>query len=400
MRANAFCFPYSFFRQGALTVLQELKSSGFSGINLALNYHGSRDFLLRQGPQLEYLADGFHYYLPNEAKYPTNSIRPTTSDHLLDNKMLENVTSTAAKLDMEVNAWAVFMHNSGIGKVEPEATVLNALDNRFLSELCPANIRVQNYVYGLVSDLSSRGIKSIAMESMHWHGARHGEHHERFFMELSPTTEFLFSLCFCAACASNFDRAGGNGAGLKLKVASALAPFLTDSDPWLGKELTKELLAEILGAEILHYLKVREGELARIYQKIFEIASATQVEVSYVDQSTLLDMQSTSPLDLSWLVGIDPDLIKDSLTAFEPLIYRKSANEVGTIYSHYKERLSMRLKPILRPTFPDNLDAATLDAKVRTLSDLGASDIDFYLLDTWRPRDLKWVAQVLTKLAN
>ena len=65
MRANAFCFPYSFFRQGALTVLQELKSSGFSGINLALNYHGSRDFLLRQGPQLEYLADGFHYYLPD-----------------------------------------------------------------------------------------------------------------------------------------------------------------------------------------------------------------------------------------------------------------------------------------------------------------------------------------------
>ena len=164
------------------------------------------------------------------------------------------------------------------------------------------------------------------MESMHWHGARHGEHHERFFMELSPTTEFLISLCFCPTCTLNFDKAGGNGAGLKLKVASALAPFLTDTDPWLGKELTRDHLAEILGAEILHYLKVREAELATVYQKIFEIASANQVEVSYVDQSTLLDMQSTSPLDLSWLVGIDPDLIKDNLTAFEPLIYRKSAS--------------------------------------------------------------------------
>lgn len=400
MRANAFCFPYSFFRQDALEVLEELKNSGFSGINLALNYHGSRDFLLRQGPQLEYLADGFHYYLPNPGKYPENSIRPTASDHLLDNKMLEGVISAAAKLGMDVNAWAVFMHNSGIGKVEPEATVLNALDNRFLSELCPANIRVQNYVYGLVRDLSSRGIKSIAMESMHWHGARHGEHHERFFMELSPTTEFLISLCFCPTCTLNFDKTGGNGAGLKLKVASALAPFLTDTDPWLGKELTREHLAEILGVEILHYLKVREAELATVYQKIFEIASANQVEVSYVDQSTLLDMQSTSPLDLSWLVGIDPDLIKDSLTAFEPLIYRKSASEVGAIYSHYKERLAMRLKPILRPTFPDNLDASTLEAKVEALSNLGAGDIDFYLLDTWRPRDLKWVAQALNKLAN
>ena len=61
-RSNAFAFPYTFFRQSAKEVISELKEIGFTGINLALNYHASRDFLLRQGPQLEYLADGFHYY--------------------------------------------------------------------------------------------------------------------------------------------------------------------------------------------------------------------------------------------------------------------------------------------------------------------------------------------------
>lgn len=396
MRANAFTLPYTFFRQDAHEVLSELKAAGFTGINLALNYHASRDFLLRQGPQLEYLSDGFHYYLPDHSKYSSDAIRPRNSDHLPDNQMLEGVIAAANKLGLEVNAWAVFMHNSGIGFVEPTAVVENALGNKFLSELCPSNPRVAQYTFGLVADLSSRGIKSIAMESMHWHGARHGEHHERFFMELSPITEFLFSLCFCTSCIANFDRAGGSGAALKEKVAKALEPFLTDKDSWLGKPVTKQALAEIVGDEILEYLKTREGTLASVYAEIFRIASAAGVEVSYVDQSTLLDMESTSPLDLSWLVGVNPEFIAKHLTAFEPLVYRKSATEVAAVYKHYADRLGVRLKPILRPTFPDNTDEKTLREKVSALAALGTNDIDFYLLDTWRPRDLTWVANSLT----
>ena len=63
--ANAFTLPHTFLRQKPKEVFQDLAKAHFSGIHLALNYHGSRDFLLRQGPQLEYLQDGFHYYLPN-----------------------------------------------------------------------------------------------------------------------------------------------------------------------------------------------------------------------------------------------------------------------------------------------------------------------------------------------
>jgi hypothetical protein len=395
MRANAFTLPYTFFRQDANEVLSELQAAGFTGINLALNYHASRDFLLRQGPQLEYLSDGFHYYLPDTSMYSRDAIRPSKTDHSPDNKMLEGVLTAAKKLGLDVNAWAVFMHNSGIGFVEPSATVENALGNKFLSELCPSNPRVAQYAYGLVADLSSRGIKSIAMESMHWHGARHGEHHERFFMELSEITEFLFSLCFCSSCIANFDRTGGNGSQLKEKVQKALQPFLTDKDPWLGQTVTKAALAEIVGTEILEYLETREATLSAVYAEIFRIASASGVEVSYVDQSTLLDMNSATPLDLSWLVGIDPQAIVNSLTAFEPLVYRKSPSEVAAIHKHYADRLQTRLKPILRPTFPDNTDEKTLREKVAALAALGAADIDFYLLDSWRPRDLTWVANSL-----
>jgi hypothetical protein len=232
---------------------------GFTGINLALNYHASRDFLLRQGPALEYLADGFHYYKPDLSHYPSGAITPDPSDCLIDNQMLDEVLAAASTKNFEINAWAVFMHNSAIGFRYPEATVTNCLGNHFLSELCPSSPMVAGYITGLTSDLCSRGITSLAIESLHFHGAHHGEHHERFFLELGEITAFLLSLCFCASCIENFS---GDGLRLKNKVAALLQPFLDDRDPWLDTPLTKENLAEIVGAEILDYLTSREETIA------------------------------------------------------------------------------------------------------------------------------------------
>ena len=39
IKSHAFTFAYTFFREPAEKVIPELKSYGFTGINLALNYH-------------------------------------------------------------------------------------------------------------------------------------------------------------------------------------------------------------------------------------------------------------------------------------------------------------------------------------------------------------------------
>ncbi len=398
MRANAFTLPYTFFRQKPDQVFRELQAAGLTGINLALNYHSSRDFLLRQGPQLEYLSEGFHYYLPDKSRYDSNSLTPAQKDHLPDNHMLDGVLDAASKTGMRVNAWAVFLHNSALGMIEPEESVTNALGNRFLSELCPSRRRVRNYVLGLTRDLSARGISEIAIESLHFHGARHGEHHERFFMELSPMTEFLFSLCFCTACISNFAEVNGDGEALRVKVAMALQPFLTEGDPWLGVTISKSSLAHILGNEILAYLTCRESTLANLYAEVSAIAHESQVQISYIDQSTIIDSENTSPLGLSWLVGIDNEKVRRHVDAYLPLIYRKNADLVAEIATHYKSTLGGEVNAILRPTYPDNSSESSLIEKVAALYSVGVREVDFYLLDTWRPRDLQWVAAALDRI--
>ena len=397
IKSNAFTFPYTFFREPADKVIPELQSYGLSGINLALNYHGSRDLLLRQGPQLEYLSDGFHYYKTDYSKYEDFAFKPALIDQLPNNELLDSVIEVAKNNQFEVNAWAVYMHNSAIGMANPEAAVTNVFGNKFLSELCPINPAVAGYAIGLTKDLVSRGINAITAESLHFHGARHGEHHERFFIELSPVSEFLFSLCFCPHCVKNYQDGGSDIVPLLGKVKNSLSIVFEKVDPWLGKRLTKELLAEIIGPDILTYLTYRENKIASVYKNISKVTKAAGVIFKYVDQSPLIDMNSAKAIESSWQIGIDTKQINQIIDCFEPLVYRQDVTAVADLAKNYLEGTDTGITAILRPTYPDSTSPENLINKVSALFDLGISNIDFYLLDTMRASDLESIKYSINK---
>jgi hypothetical protein len=392
---NAFAYTHSFHKGNSKEIISELQSHGFTGINLALNYHASRDFLLRQGPRLEYLRDGFHYYLPNLNYYPQGGLVPHKEDHLGDDSLLRSVISSADEMDFEINAWAVYLHNSAVGFKHPYSTVTNVYDNHFLSELCPSNPGVRAYVLGLSKDLCSRGIKTLGIESLRFHGLRHGEHHERFFLDMSPVTEFLLSLCFCESCASKYDNAGGDSATLKSKVMKALEVFLADSDPWMGVTLSKENLAEILGPEILDYLLMREDSVTSLYWEIKPIAKEFKVRTKFFDPSSLLDETSSTPLDVSWIAGHNYEEMNKAVDIFQPVFYRESPDEIEKLAAHYRGKLTGPIGASLTPMYPFNKNEDDLVEKVRRLRKCGISDFDFYLLDTMRQRDLGWIDAAL-----
>ncbi len=394
-KSHAFAFVHTFEGREPSRVVGELRRFGLTGLNLALNYHAARDFLLRQGPRLEYLKDGFNYFLPNLSLYPEGGLRPSPANSYTSSELLNSIVLESSQQNFEISAWGVFLHNGSLGAAFPECTVENAIGNRFLSDLCPSNPQVRSYCYGLAEDLMSRGIDSLAIESLHFHGVRHGEHHERFFLEMSPITEFLLSLCFCASCLNRFAEVDGDGARLKSQITEALSDFLQDQDPWLGLELTKERLAGICGAEILSYLHVREETVSSLYKEIAEIARSHGVTTRLIDQTPLSDMARSQPLDQSWILGINSEELRKYVDIYEPLIYRDNPISVQEVASHYLERVGGKIIPILRPTFPDNLSKENLIAKVEKLRELGIEEIDFYLLDTMRPRDLTWIKEAL-----
>ena len=394
-KSHAFALIHTFEGRDPTKVIEELQEFGLTGLNLALNYHASRDFLLRQGPRLEYLKDGFNYYLPNISYYPESGLRPTLNSSYKSSEILDSIILKSSQLNFKISAWGVFLHNGELGAAFPDCVVENSLGNKFLSELCPSNPRVRDYCRGLAEDLISRGIDSLAIESLHFHGARHGEHHERFFLEMSQITEFLFSLCFCASCLHNFEKISGDGAELKSKVTAALDDFLNDQDSWLGQDLTKDILAEICGPEIITYLQVREETVSSLYKELSEIAHSYGVMTRIIDQTPLLDITNSEPLNQSWILGINAEEVRKYIDIYEPLDYRVESNTVKRVAANYVEILGGRIVPILRPTFPDNLSQSNLISKVHGLRELGIDEIDFYLLDTMRQRDLTWIKAAL-----
>jgi hypothetical protein len=229
-------------------------------------------------------------------------------------------------------------------------------------------------------------------ESLHFHGARHGEHHERFFMELSPVTEFLFSLCFCDSCKSNFS---GDANLLAEKIKQLLQIVFDDKDPWLGKALTKEFLAQLMGEEILQYLTAREDAVSDLYKRTVATAHAAGVVFKYEDQSPLIDIKSTNSLQKSWEIGINNQQIASLVDYYEPLIYRATESQVADLAASYKKSISAKVSAILRPTYPDCTEKDNLIKKVERLKQLDITEIDFYLLDTFRTRDLNWIKEAI-----
>ena len=114
MKSNAFIFTQSFNDTDSKSLITKLADSGFTGINLAVNYHASRDFSPMKNGELIYPKDGFHYYLPENKNYPAESLIPHEESHLQDNNLLDSIIQ--ARDNFEINAWAVFLHNSSFFK--------------------------------------------------------------------------------------------------------------------------------------------------------------------------------------------------------------------------------------------------------------------------------------------
>jgi len=391
--ANVFAYLRTFEGERLQQSIVELQRIGITGVNVALNYHAGRDFFLRGGPEFGYLKEGFHYYRPDMTKYSEISLKPTTEMHLNSNKSLETLIIAGETSDFEINAWAVFFHNGALGAINPSATVMNCYGNNFLSDLCPSNPSVQNYAYGLTSDLCSRGISNILLESVRFHGAVHGEHHERFFLKMSPITEFLLYLCFCDYCVNNANSSGIDAESLRQRVENSLSGFLNNEDEWMGLDLTKDNLVSILGDQILPYLEVRSGTLVNIFRRIQEIAHSLDVKTKFLDPSALIGPSHKLPAENSWIAGHDLTEISKHVDFFQPIFFEEKSLSFA---AHYRSIVSARLSGAVSPMFPFNSSEQMLSEKIFTLREFGIEDFDFYLLDTMRQRDLDWISAALS----
>lgn len=369
MESSVLAFATDLLDEGTDTFFGNLTDrAGVGGVTLASVYHEARD-VFPHNPRrvLRYLEPGAAYFRPDPVRWLGRRLVPVPSGAIGDRDPFAEAADEARRRGLKLHAWTVFCHNDRLGFAHPDCAPANAFGDRHLTELCPANPEVREYALTLVAELARYGVDAIRAESLHFHGLRHGYHHERYFEELGPTAEALLGVCFCEHC-----RAAATGAGVPAEeVAEAVRA-----------ELRRRLADESAAAEPADLSALADGAFAAYVDA--SAATVTSLAAELTEQARrhgmrLSFMDGGGP-GRGWLAGIDLPALARVTDQVETLGYARTPEavreKIAAFALHGVHPRSMAV--ILRPMSSDCDGPENLAAKIATLRELGVPEVEFY----------------------
>jgi hypothetical protein len=405
METSMLAFATDLYDEGLDTVLGNVQErAGVDGLTMAVAYHDARD-LFPHNPvhKVRYLEGGVVFFWPDESRYEGLQLQPRVAKLARTSDPLGDLCAAAGERGMLVNVWAVFLHNDRLGFVDSACATQNAFGDRYLTDLCPSNPDVRAYACALASDIGRYEVSTIFAESLHFHGLRHGYHHERYFEELGTIGIYLLGVCFCTHCLEAARRTGVDAEMVQRSVRDELERRLADGESSGGpEELTRDGLAAIGGEELLRYLDAQ-------VETVTSLAADTSAAAGAGTSVTFLDLSGAekgfatghptgdAAPTIGWQMGIDVAALAETCGSIEALGYAADPDRLGFDLDAYSRLLAdtSRLGLMLRPMPPDCRSADNLVAKVDLARERGLKRIDFYHYGFCRLRSLDWVRQSL-----
>ncbi|MCG6494486.1 hypothetical protein [Kitasatospora sp. A2-31] len=369
MESSVLAFATDLLDEGADAFFGNLTDrAGVGGATLASVYHEARDVFPHNPHRvIRYLEPGAAYFRPDPARWAGRRLRPTPSTAIGDRDPFAEAATEARRRGLKLHAWTVFCHNDRLGFEHPDCAPANAFGDRQLTDLCPAHPEVRAYAATLVAELARYGVDAIRAESLHFHGLRHGYHHERYFEELGPVAEALLGVCFCAHCRAAADRAGVPAEEVAAAVRAELRRRLADE----AAAAAPAALDELADGAFAAYVDASAATVSSLTAELAEQARHHGMRLSFMDGG--------GP-GRGWLAGIDLPALAGAADQIETLGYAKTPEavreKVAAFALHGVRPQEMAV--ILRPTASDCDGPADLAAKIAVLRELGVPEVEFY----------------------
>ena len=375
--AALYLFPSDVLDEGLDAVVDRAAALGVDTLTVAVAYHQARDVVPHAGdkPRLRYRRDGV-FFEPDPSRWTGTTARPRVQS-------AEERQAVAALVasGVRVEAWTVFLHNTGLGEEHPDLAQRTCFGDRLLSNICPLNPAAGDYAAALADDVSARGLDVVA-EALSGQTFAHGHHHERSFTPVSPLDEAVLGICFCEHC-----RTAGSGADLDVEeiAAAARARVQAAFGGVDGRPATQDALAETLGGDVLAYLGAQQAGVTRLATRIADVVHAHDRDLSYLDLTGAVlgyaDGRPSGPPAAAqgWRLSIDPSAVAPVSDSYSVLAYASDPARLHDDVASYRAALGdTRLRVILRPGSPDTTSREHLREKVRAAHDAGADQVDFY----------------------
>ncbi|MFB7667455.1 hypothetical protein ACFC1R_26520 [Kitasatospora sp. NPDC056138] len=369
MQSSVLAFATDLIDEGADTFFGNLTDRAqVGGVTLASVYHQARD-VFPHNPRrvVRYLEPGAAYFRPDPARWAGRRLAPTPSAAIGERDPFAEAAEQAQRRGLKLHAWTVFCHNDHLGFSHPDTAPANAFGDRHLTELCPANPEVREYATTLVAEFARYGVEAIRAESLHFHGLRHGYHHERYFEELGPVAEALLGICFCPHCRAAAASAGVPAAEVRRVVQDELRGRLADE----RRAAEPAALDRLADGALAAYLDAAARSVTSLAAEVAEAADRHGMRLSFMD--------AAGP-GRGWLSGIDLPALAGAAHQIETLGYARTPEavreKVAAFALHGVRPESMAV--ILRPMAEDCDGPANLAAKIDTLRELGVPEVEFY----------------------
>src|ERR1700694_2069564 len=258
LRTSLLTFATDLVDEGLEAVFDNVQHrGGAGGVTLAAAYHDARDVFPHNPRRVVYFQEpGAVFFQPRRDLFRGLKLQPTVSELIAGRDLVAELVAVARRRDMDANAWVVLLHVDRGREVEPYVQ-RNVFGDPYLTQLCPANAHVRAYARAVIADVASRGVDSILMESFHHFPFAHGYHHERAFVEITPLTSFLLSLCFCEACTRVAAERGVDTTSLRDAIRFAIRRGLSSDDADLVPIDDSTRVRDLFGGELGGFLDAR-----------------------------------------------------------------------------------------------------------------------------------------------
>jgi len=382
--ASMLAYTWDLYEEGLEQPLENIADvAGCNEIALAVSYHISTYFLPHNPKRKLYYGEhGAEYFYPDLRLYENTKIHPRVSDVVTGPEFLPDIVRAIKDKGLRFTAWVVYFYNHHLARKYPECARMDALGNRYLAQLCPANPDVRAYALALTEDVvSNYEPQGLLIESLSYLPFEYGFLNPKVLMEITPRCQFLMGICLCAHCRAAAQAAGLDADGFANQVAAFLEQELvrnpTDAD---RAPVSDEWLSEAFDGELALYLAAR-GEVAQsLFQAVVEKARSFGVEEVH-----------TSLGRSSHVSGLNQERVLPLIDSIGAGLQAGSADEMRSQVAAAREalppdkRLSVGVAPATAASHEE------IYARIKAASEGGADGVSFYNYGLLREEYFRWI---------
>ena len=394
-----FCYPWDVIDEGGDKIIEAVNRAGLNTIYITVNYHSGMFFLPHNpNKKIYFPLPGALYINPgswHDKHYFNSPVSDLCNDWTL---FWQSFSKKCKENNIQLCAWMLGLHNSGIGSKYSELAVYNAWNDPITHTLCPFNNEVIDHFIQLAKDISELEVfDKVLIESLEYLPLRHGHHHEVIGVNFSDDIDFLLSLNFSKKCMEILKKNSIEGEKIKIWVKNIISRYFDNSNA--HSILDWNEFEKILDGNFYEYLRIRENSITKINTLVIqEFRNNKNIKVGLLDFGPLYAL---GPHKRTWQNGVNLDSILPLVDEIHPTFYFTDIEITKSKFKIYKNIIAgdKKIIPAIRAIIPQTINEENLTEQLEIFSS-HTNGFSFYNYSFMNLENLDWIKKAISSNLN